>query len=201
MKQYISKSDLVAEIEKLRKNALESFQKGNSTEEQYYIRYGVIQDILSLLDTPEVKEGNDSEKDEDYINDLIDFFHQNNKLKNTKTDIISWLKSLKDRAQPQSVEYYDPYKAVVESIAEMCVRYDKASHSSLEDFYDNVRVKCKDAKEYESLFPREQWKPSEEQLKALSAMKEYCDLATSFDVYSQEVVESLYQDLKKLKGE
>lgn len=56
MEQYIPKDALVAEIEKLRKNAWESFQKGNSTEEQYYLRYGVIQDILSFLNTPEVKE-------------------------------------------------------------------------------------------------------------------------------------------------
>lgn len=56
MDQYINKADAVAEIEKLRKNAWESFQKGNSTEEQYYIRCGVIQDILASLDTLEVKE-------------------------------------------------------------------------------------------------------------------------------------------------
>ena len=35
-------------------------------------------------------------KDEDYINDLIGFLHQNNKLRNTKADIIDWLKSLKE---------------------------------------------------------------------------------------------------------
>lgn len=46
----------MAEIEKLRKNAWESFQKGNSTEEQYYIRCGVIQDILASLDALEVKK-------------------------------------------------------------------------------------------------------------------------------------------------
>ena len=56
MAHLIDKDALVAEIEKLRKNAWESCQKGNSTEEQYYIRYGVIQDILASLDTLEVKE-------------------------------------------------------------------------------------------------------------------------------------------------
>ena len=56
MEQYIRKSAVIAEIEKLRENALESFQKGNSTEDQYYIRYGVIQDILSFLDTLKVKD-------------------------------------------------------------------------------------------------------------------------------------------------
>lgn len=35
-------------------------------------------------------------KDEDYINDLIGFLHQNNKLRNTKADIIDWLRSLKE---------------------------------------------------------------------------------------------------------
>ena len=54
MAQLIDKDALVAEIEKLRKNAWESFQKGNSTEEQYYLRYGVIQDILSFLNTLEI---------------------------------------------------------------------------------------------------------------------------------------------------
>lgn len=64
---------------------------------------------------------------------------------------FDWLKSL--RLQKQCG--YNPYKAVVESIAEMCKHYDKASHSALRDFYDNVKVKCKDAKEYDSKCPNE----------------------------------------------
>ena len=76
----------------------------------------------------------------------------------------------------------------------MCVRYDKANHSSLEDFYDNVKVKCKDAKEYESLFPQEQWKPSEEQMHSL---KQAIDSYT----FESDYLEELYEDLKKLKGE
>ena len=43
------------------------------------------------------------------------------------------------------------------------------------------------------------WKPNDKQMKALNAMKRYCEIATSFDAYTQEIVESLYQDLKKLK--
>jgi len=42
-----------------------------------------------------------SEEDEDYINDLIKYFSQNEKLKNTKEDVVVWLKSLKDRIQSQ----------------------------------------------------------------------------------------------------
>ena len=56
MTHLIDKDALVAEIERLRKNAWESFQKGNSTENQYYLRNGVIMDILSFIDTLEVKD-------------------------------------------------------------------------------------------------------------------------------------------------
>ena len=38
-----------------------------------------------------------SEEDENYINDLIKYFSQNEKLENTKEDIVCWLKSIKDR--------------------------------------------------------------------------------------------------------
>ncbi len=58
-----------------------------------------------------------------------------------------WLKSLR----PQNKYDYNPYKAVVESIVEMCKHYDKANHSGLRDFYDNVKVKCKDAIEYDTI--------------------------------------------------
>lgn len=44
------------------------------------------------LETKEV----DKAKDEDYIDDLIGFLHQNNKLRNTRADIIDWLRSLKE---------------------------------------------------------------------------------------------------------
>ena len=38
-----------------------------------------------------------SEEDKDCINDLIKYFSQNEKLENTKEDIVIWLKSFKDR--------------------------------------------------------------------------------------------------------
>ena len=63
-----------------------------------------------------------------------------------------WLKSLEGRIQPKN--NYNPYKEVVESIAKMCERYDKYSHSILKDFFNNVKAKCKDAKEFDSLHPQ-----------------------------------------------
>lgn len=84
--------------------------------------------------------------------------------------IKNWLKSLKERVQPQN--NYNPYKAVVESIAKMCKRYDSMDVGSLQDFYDNVKVKCKDAKEYESLFPQTAWKPSDKQMELLREVQQ-----------------------------
>ena len=66
--------------------------------------------------------------------------------------IKTWLVSLKDRIHPKND--YNPYKEVVESIAKMCKKYDKYSHSILKDFFNNVKAKCKDAKEFDYLHPQ-----------------------------------------------
>jgi hypothetical protein len=108
-----------------------------------------------------------------------------------------WLNSLKERCAPQPQYGYNPYKAVVESIAEMCKHYDKANHSGLRDFYDNVKVKCKDAKEYDSLFPQPTWKPSNEQMKAL-AIAIRCGI--TLGTWEEEALKDLIEQLKKLKG-
>ena len=50
---------------------------------------------------------------------------------------------------------YDPYKATVESIADMVERYSDVG-SDLQDFYDNVKVQCKDAVEYERIWCKKQ---------------------------------------------
>ena len=106
-----------------------------------------------------------------------------------------WLKALKERVQLQNG--YNPYKEVVESIAEMCKHYDTASHSGLRDFYDNVRVKCKDAKEYDSLYPQNTWKPSASQIECLSdAIKHY-----NSQGYTAPVLKELLEQLKNLREE
>ena len=92
-------------------------------------------------------------------------------------------------------EDYNPYKATVESIAEMCKHYDVASHSSLRDFYDNVKVKCKEAIEYDKEYSQRQWKPSKEQMRALHDMNLTGNI--SYAGQGQTLIE-LYNDLKKL---
>ena len=106
-------------------------------------------------------------------------------------ELQDWLKSLR----PQNT--YNPYKAVVESIAEMCKHYDKASHSGLRDFYDNVKVKCKEAKEYDKMFPQTQWKPSDEQMSLLQAIINEPNNAASESC--QIVLREVLEQLKKLK--
>ena len=108
--------------------------------------------------------------------------------------VVNWLKSLKNRVQLQNIAYYNPYKEVVESIAKMCKHYDNMDVGSLQDFYDNVKVKCKDAKEYDSLFPQSTWKPSEEQMKALES------IFAKHGAYDDDLL-SLISDLKKLREE
>ena len=145
-----------------------------------------------------------SEEDEKILNCIItDYEGEIANLSDTPIDkqaeslyrqYISCLKSLR----PQVQCGYNPYKAVVESIAEMCRHYDKASHSALRDFYDNVKVKCKDAKEYDAKYPQKQWKPSEEQMKALKLARSFVTDDFSDNTALSDVLKSLYNDLKQL---
>ena len=106
---------------------------------------------------------------------------------------LNWLKSLK----PQKQCGYNPYKATVESIAEMCKHYDVASHSGLRDFYANVKVKCKEAIEYDKKYPQKQWKPSDELIQALERSADYLhDYGKNDD---DLLLLRLLEELKKLK--
>ena len=102
---------------------------------------------------------------------------------NLKPSEKVWLKSLR----PQKQCGYNPYKETVESIAEMCKKYTSPT-SNLSDFLDNVKVKCKDAKEYDSLFLQSTQKPSDEQIDALEIASRQIEL---YDY--QEALESLLE--------
>ena len=86
-------------------------------------------------------------------------------------EVYNWLKSLKDRVQPQPKqewseedepnEPYNPYKVAVESILKMAEKYEPYCKvdidSNLPDFLNNVKVKCKDAMEYDKMFSQEEF--------------------------------------------
>ena len=61
--------------------------------------------------------------------------------------------SIEEKQQGDKAEY-NPYKTTVESVAEMCKKY--SASTDLHDFYDNVKVKCKDALEYDKTWLEKQ---------------------------------------------
>ena len=139
-----------------------------------------------------------SEEDEEMVNETIYFineFQKSNKCKDEEdmqnsVTCENWLKSLK----PQSYCEYNPYKVTIKSILEMCARYDNTLTCDKQDFLDNVRVKCKDAIEYDNLHSQDYWKPTQEQMDLLYWVKEN----RVFDYADREILRSLYNDLKKL---
>ena len=140
-----------------------------------------------------------SDEDTEILSMLIELVESKEESMEVKIELIDWLKSLKSQKQCS----YNPYKATVESIAEMCKRYDVASHSGLRDFYANVKVKCKEAIEYDKKYPQKQWKPSDEQLAALDYVRRsYNPPATEKIAWdSLKSIEIMYWQLKKLTEE
>ena len=131
------------------------------------------------------------------INQLI-VFCENCMVQDTNAKrCANFLKSLKERVLPQNIAHYNPYKEVVESIAEMCKHYDNMDVGSMQDFYDNVKVKCKDAKEYDSLFSQNRWKPSESDILLLERIANGKSNPQDF----QASLCCLIEQLKKLRGE
>lgn len=102
-----------------------------------------------------IEDENWSEEDEHWRQKAIDFIKHPDLIKATPTlakDTIYWLKFLRPKNS------YNPYKATVESIAKMCDKYERCIQDDAEarDFLANVRVKCKDAAEYDKKYPQKQ---------------------------------------------
>lgn len=151
--------------------------------------------ITAIKKLYEQKPAEWSEKDKDNIQRAlyyVDYYQTHEADTKEAEECFDWLKSLK----PQNKCVYNPYKEVVVSIAEMCKHYDKASHSGLRDFYDNVKVKCKDATEYDHLFPQNHWKPTEEQMNTMKYLAKY--YAKGCDEPTRSIIEGLYEQLKQL---
>lgn len=64
-------------------------------------------------------------------------------------DCLAWLEKQGEKSD------YNPYKVTIESIAAMVEKY---ASGDLKDFYDNVKVKCKDAIEYDNTWNEKQSK-------------------------------------------
>lgn len=102
---------------------------------------------------PELKESDDEKIRKQIISFLKEFEcdHYRN------LDFSSWIAWLEKQGEKPD---YNPYKATVESIATMVEKY--ANTDDLKDFYDNIKVKCKDAVEYDNTWLEKQHVWSEE---------------------------------------
>ena len=115
-----------------------------------------------------------SEKDEDYINDLIKYFSQSERLKNTKEDIVIWLKSIKYKVQPQSKQEWSSWDELQYKAAyNLC---ENSGHTVTSDWLKSIKQRIG-------------WRPSEEQMDALE---------TAVSSLQSTALESLYNDLKKI---
>ena len=98
--------------------------------------------------------------------------------------IIDWLKLLKDRAQAKP-----EWREEDEDILNTIINHFK------------VDIECTDEDDIvrwlKSLKPQNRWKPSEEQMKVLSTI---CITGCIVEPEEGEVISSLYDDLKELKG-
>lgn len=140
-----------------------------------------------------------NEEDENKIDSICYFLDTAKKHYGSTVELdacIEWLKYLR----PQKITGYNPYKAVIDSITEMCKRYDKTSHMSLSDFYDNVKVKCKEAAQYDEMYPQKQWKPTEEQMDALRFVYQHFTPAATDKLAwdSLKTIELMCYNLKEL---
>ena len=88
-----------SEDERIRK-VLVDFFKNYKTQEELGIKtfFGIkTNDILAWLEKQGEKKSTWSEGDETLLYEIVDYFNMDNALRHTENEIISWLKSLKER--------------------------------------------------------------------------------------------------------
>ena len=106
-----------------------------------------------------------SEENEDYINDLIQYFSQNEKLENTKEDIVIWLKSLKGKVQLQPMqEWNEEDEETINFIKALCDDKDDVCHSNtiVKKETDGIRNWLKSIKD--RVQPKQEWSEKDEKM-------------------------------------
>ena len=160
---------------------------GNDTNKE------IVNDVkdTSLPDMVEQKPKTEwSEEDENNLNGIIDEIKANQN-EGPSCDIktynrfLDWLKSLKDRVQPQPKQEW----------SEEDEAYTLFTKSAVEDYYDEENPLQKAIVEWlKTLKDRVSWKPSKEQMDALLGVM----VESGFNYIDYNILESLYNDLKKL---
>lgn len=120
------------------------------------------EDILYYF-FPELKEKNDDERIRKALINKIKCLDEEESIEGysfyagnyTADDCIAWLERQGEKQD------YNPYKVTIESIATMVEKY---ANGDLKDFYDNIKVKCKDAMEYDNIWNKKQGDKEEPQV-------------------------------------
>jgi len=135
-----------------------------------------------------------SEEDEYIIEEieaLIDVYVLE---ENNPKALIDWLKSIKDKVQPQSKQEWS------EEDEKMCQEtIDWFEKKCFPYALENENPARESIKWLNSLRYKKQWKPSEEQMSALDSMLQYGRV--SHNSFSHLHLNSLFNDLKKLREE
>ena len=163
-----------------------------------------------------------SGEDKENISMLIDLVESKEESMEVKIELSAWLKSLKDRIQPQSKqEWSEEDEKILNSIIEDVMPCgecpDYPTDEEREYFYEGNRkvdwlksLKNRITPTNKNDFDRgydvgisaaqfNQWKPTEEQLEALEwSLGDYRNVIFE---ERHDTLTSLYNDLKKLKGE
>ena len=127
-----------------------------------------------------------SEEDEKYINDITNYFVEYDDLKHKVSDVVNWLKSLKDRVQ-QKQEWSEEDVTMLDSAIAFV---EHSTFTTIGKGKNNVIAWLK------SLRPQNKWKPSDEQMYNLSEAAHY-----NCAFFDMEILKGLYDDLKKLREE
>ena len=146
------------------------------------------------------KDSTWSEKDKHLMQKVIDFMNHPDLIKSTPTlakDTINWLKSLKDRVQPQSKQEWSEED---ESNFQMLIDVIKENKHHATDYEHMTYYKL--LSWFKSLKERYVWKPSDEHIDALEHFVRSIGesgFATPYDDNTR-LLHSLLKQLKKLKG-
>lgn len=166
------------EDERIRQKVIKLVKMSNAVG-GYALHKWEADEMLAWLEKQgEQKSDGWNEKDEENVNNVLYIFNQLKDASSYEEDniaekTINWLKSLKDRIQPQPKQEW----------SEEDVKQLRSVLSSVK------HVLTKANKEWlESLRPQNRWKPSDEQMMALL-----------YHCSNGSVLSSLYNDLKKLK--
>lgn len=170
--------------------------------------YAIIEDNKVILRKGEQKPAEWSKEDEEKLDQLYNLLRSGaHTSQRIREEWANWLKSLKDRVQlhpkyewsKEDIDMIDwLIRCCEEEHEELC--NDKYGH---QDIVSDLKRDCRKKWDWlESLknkaVPQSQWKPSEEQMEILQYL---CETSSHKNEKVIPILESLYNDLKKLSEE